>query len=674
MSRITKADLLKIPAQYCTKKAVKNLPFADPQRVEFIITAAPWQVKNRWILKATLFTAAERKPAFYIFCDRESDRYYTYDVLCTRWTDSLIYNLPEDRRTPMLAIANTDSTEAQKYFGDAKGRLTAYAILSFELKVKDAHREFHMNSRSRNSYDTYYSSQMYLDTVMAEAHETPEYVKKFVLNIALERSRYMYYKRAGGKLQCFCSHCQQEVEIKIPGTAEKGKQLNEIIVKCPHCHSNARLKMAGRATRMTDGEMIQYAERAADGILIHQCTARLQHSKDYKNHAPELEITENIRQMISIGAAYTTKMFGHIYHGFGREPEWRWERIDRYNCYVENDVVCPYGLKKALAGTRYEHSGLPEFAKNAITNSKIYQFSVERYLNEYRGHPALELLAKCGLIRLVVDSCEYCGQHSFVSPFAKTPTAALGVTKHELKVMRAMDVSANELEVLKHLRDKSREAFSDKEVAALREAGINNTWKVERIEEFENPLNVISYLKKAGIEMNRLNDWADYIENARKLGYDITRKEVKYPKDFSKMHDRFAEQVYEKENAKQINIFKELYQKRKQLFEYENSEYLVKLPQTPYELTREGREMHHCVGTYIGRYAESSSIILFIRRKAEPDVPFITAEISPKNFEPVQIQDKYDKRPSEAVMQFWKKYCGMLKQKIHKTKKGEKAA
>lgn len=674
MSRITKADLLKIPAQYCTRKAVKNLPFADPQRVEFIITAAPWQVKDKWILKATLFTAAERKPKFYIFCDRESRRYYTYDVPREKWTDSLIYNLPEDRRTPMLAIANTDSTEAQKYFGDAKGRLTAYAILDFELNAKNVQRELTMNRRSRSSYDTYYSSQMYLDTVMAEAHETPECVKKFVLNIALEHSRYMYYKRAGGKLKCFCSHCQQEVELKIPATAEKGKQLNEIIVKCPHCHSNARLKMAGRATRMTDGKMIQYAERAADGILIHQCAARLQHSKDYKNHAPELKITENIRQMISIGAAYTTKMFGYIYHGFGREPRWQWERLDRYISYVEDDIVCPYGLKEALKGTKYAHSGLPEFAQYAITDRRIYQFAVGRYLEEYRGHPALELLAKCGLIRLVIDSCGYCGQHSFVSPCATTPTAALGITKNELKVMRAMNVGADEFELLRHLRDEFGEAFSEKKIATLRAANISNTWKIERIEEFENPLNIIHYFEKTGVEMERLNDWADYIENAKQLGYDVTKKAVKYPKNFTKMHDRFAEQVYEKENAKQISAFKELYQKRQQIFEYEGSEYLVKLPQTPYELTREGREMHHCVGTYIGRYAENRSIILFIRRKAEPDVPFITAEISPQNFEAVQIQDKYDKRPPKAVMQFWKKYCRVLKQKIRKTKKGEKAA
>lgn len=46
------------------------------------------------------------------------------------------------------------------------------------------------------------------------------------------------------------------------------------------------------------------------------------------------------------------------------------------------------------------------------------------------------------------------------------------------------------------------------------------------------------------------------------------------------------------------------------------------------ELEKEAAELHHCVWTYAKQHAEGKTAIFFIRRKAEPGVPYYTLELN----------------------------------------------
>lgn len=63
-------------------------------------------------------------------------------------------------------------------------------------------------------------------------------------------------------------------------------------------------------------------------------------------------------------------------------------------------------------------------------------------------------------------------------------------------------------------------------------------------------------------------------------------------------------------------------------FAYSNEEYMVKVPDSPDEFLKEGRDLHHCVGTYLNRVIRGNTNVMFIRKMQEPDVPFFTVEIS----------------------------------------------
>jgi hypothetical protein len=55
---------------------------------------------------------------------------------------------------------------------------------------------------------------------------------------------------------------------------------------------------------------------------------------------------------------------------------------------------------------------------------------------------------------------------------------------------------------------------------------------------------------------------------------------------------------------------------------------MIVLPQSVEDIVREGKLQNHCVGGYADRHAEGKLHILFLRKIAEPTVPYYTMEVS----------------------------------------------
>ena len=83
----------------------------------------------------------------------------------------------------------------------------------------------------------------------------------------------------------------------------------------------------------------------------------------------------------------------------------------------------------------------------------------------------------------------------------------------------------------------------------------------------------------------------------------------------------------QKELEEQQKMFDKLQEKRVEQFEYEDDEFCIRVPHKLEEITVEGSYLHHCVGGYLGRHASGYTNIIFLRRKATPEVPFYTIEI-----------------------------------------------
>jgi hypothetical protein len=65
---------------------------------------------------------------------------------------------------------------------------------------------------------------------------------------------------------------------------------------------------------------------------------------------------------------------------------------------------------------------------------------------------------------------------------------------------------------------------------------------------------------------------------------------------------------------------------RKQ-YEYEDDNFIIRLPRNGTEITNEGINQSICIGGYVSDHANGRTNLFFLREKSEPDVPFYAIEM-----------------------------------------------
>lgn len=121
--------------------------------------------------------------------------------------------------------------------------------------------------------------------------------------------------------------------------------------------------------------------------------------------------------------------------------------------------------------------------------------------------------------------------------------------------------------------------------------------------------------------------YRDYIDQCRKLGYDMHDTAIGLPHDLLAAHERFSQIIEYEKTEKAKREFAKWFEKRK-IFEYETDTLILRQPLCYEEIIAEGRALCHCVGGYAERHSEGKTNIFFIRRKSEPLKPYYTIEVA----------------------------------------------
>lgn len=110
--------------------------------------------------------------------------------------------------------------------------------------------------------------------------------------------------------------------------------------------------------------------------------------------------------------------------------------------------------------------------------------------------------------------------------------------------------------------------------------------------------------------------------------------------DLNRMHDAIME-LYNQQQAEQWarwnmaeaeRLKKEeekrikLDEKRKE-WEYEDDEFIIRLPRDGAEIIAEGSKQHICIGGYVSIHSVGETNLFFVRKKSEPEVPFYAIEV-----------------------------------------------
>lgn len=172
-----------------------------------------------------------------------------------------------------------------------------------------------------------------------------------------------------------------------------------------------------------------------------------------------------------------------------------------------------------------------------------------------------------------------------------------------------------------------------------------------------------------------IREYKDYLNQLEKLGYPLNEYYM-YPKNFTEAHDKISAEYNEmlmKEKAKENELKNQKLRKHTEKLEkycYEDGEYLIRPLRSLEEFTSEGMINRNCVASYFGRASEGKANIFVIRKKTEPNAPYVTVELSANFNSILQCYAKGNTIPPESVIKFSEKW---LKEVVMKRKKGKAA-
>lgn len=199
-----------------------------------------------------------------------------------------------------------------------------------------------------------------------------------------------------------------------------------------------------------------------------------------------------------------------------------------------------------------------------------------------------------------------------------------------------------------------------------------NVWRFEQMIEFIKEYNYdyksfvdyIVYIKE--IEGIRFGGSLGYLKDyySQSLAMARNKKSVeKYPKFLRSKHDIISSHYNLFKEQYSEEIFAEMYINTN--LEYEdNGNFIVIYPKDTDDMKLEGRELSHCVKSYINKVIDGETLVVFIRNKKEIDERLLTMEI--QNDTIYQVKGLLNRNPSADEMKFIKKYAKTKELKISK--------
>ena len=101
--------------------------------------------------------------------------------------------------------------------------------------------------------------------------------------------------------------------------------------------------------------------------------------------------------------------------------------------------------------------------------------------------------------------------------------------------------------------------------------------------------------------------------------------------ELKRMQDNERRALWNKSEAERMKAEekkREELDKNRSMYEYDDDNYIIRLPKTLSEIVTEGSAQRICIGGYTSRHATGATNIFFLRKKSEPDVPFYAIEMS----------------------------------------------
>lgn len=309
-------------------------------------------------------------------------------------------------------------------------------------------------------------------------------------------------------------------------------------------------------------------------------------------------------------------------------------------------------------GIYYAHDDWDElFEGLALKYSQIDKYI--EFNNQYpdRLMECLQILAKYPMLEMVWKS----GMTTLYGDFLKDISGkreAINVIKKYRKYIIGKNPSMATLAIAYRLEHKYDVSFDN----AMDYAAMHYQLDDELMESLVKvkPANeIIKYINKNSVIQLGSSSFRDYVRMMEKIGTPVNEDTI-FPKDLKKAHDLATDKYnaikHEKDNGLYVKRLKSLTG-----LEFASDGLMIIVPKRLDEILREGRELKHCVGSYVNQVAKGQTTILFVRKVDEPDTPFYTIEY--KDTDVHQLRGLQNSKPTERVKEFVDRWEKMMKTK-----------
>lgn len=545
--------------------------------------------------------------------------------------------------------------------------------LSFYIKDKGIMQISNLQDgiRKQRLKDKYNKIKESVSLEMLKIRPLPKNFEKWITDTVMAESRYLFYDATRKKKTIArCSHCGETVIIDTPKRDTKAI--------CPCCKSSCIAKPYKawyNSNGFTDVACVKYLQPLKNNSF---CIRSFSVSWGFQNITrPWKIVTETDRSFINIEYGILNTMSYYQYEPSYQGGDWR--KYFSSSNYDSVAHIYPSTLNKIFKTQENFKKFHINFNRIAKCCNPISVLGLYKSVNEVEFVSNLVNNKLSNLARSIINGC---GSHSKVTwlnsikGFDITKGSlrkGCGITKDELPFFKKLNPDLNEFEMLdtckslKKLSDEStmKGLFRIRKLAGM---SLNQFKKILRHSSVNQFVKYFSYLERTYFKNRRNEHWQnpyyyfvldylDYIDNAVLLEYNLKNRNVLYPKDFKNAHDTVYKIVNDKsfKNAELPQIARQ-YKDYDALFSFVYKDLLIRPPKSHNEVKQEGEKLSHCVASYAKDIATGNTIILFIRKVTEPDIPYFTLNLDPSTLEIIQNRGYRNCSYPQSVKSFMDKW------------------
>ena len=231
-----------------------------------------------------------------------------------------------------------------------------------------------------------------------------------------------------------------------------------------------------------------------------------------------------------------------------------------------------------------------------------------------------------------------------VVKFDKNFKNTFGVDKKYYSFMKDIDISVSQLNALRICPTTNIDLINFIST---------DTFLFEELSEYVKVDKIKTYFEKEKLDYHNIYEYYDYIRCCKHLSLDMEDKNILFPKEFIRAHDKITGEMVIATDPK-INERIHTLSNLLLLNKYEDDKYVIFPADSVESLIDESSQMSNCVRNYCLDVSNNECQIYFMRYKDNLSKSLITIEV--RDGKIVQARAKFNELPSEDEMKILKKW------------------